>query len=93
MIEDRIRLTLQNTDSHGDRLIDRFLFLTIEQLNKSIISSVYTKLDTERESFNDYDTTNEWYNLRLDGHFYTVLDDKIFNEHIGYKLRNRNEKV
>ena len=81
MIEKRIRLTLINTDIHGQFIKnDQYLFLTVDQLNKAIIHSLNSKT-YYYYSGNDENTKKlKMYKLRLDGHFYTVLDDKIFNE-------------
>ena len=44
MIEKRIRLTLINTDIHGQFIKNnQYLFLTIDQLNKAIIHSLNSK--------------------------------------------------
>ena len=81
MIEKRIRLNTLNYRSNGKyELSKEFLFITIDQLNKAIISSKTFELEN---SYNDRKNKNsiiEGYNLRLDGHFYHVEHDNIFNE-------------
>ena len=80
MIEKRIRLTLINTDIHGQFIKnDQYLFLTVDQLNKAIIHSLNSKVYYNYSEI-DEKLKSKMYKLRLDGHFYTVLDDKIFNE-------------
>ena len=80
MIEKRIRLTLINTDIHGQFIKnDQYLFLTVDQLNKAVIHSLNSKTYYNYSEI-DEKLKSKMYKLRLDGHFYTVLDDKIFNE-------------
>ena len=81
MIEKRIRLTLINTDIHGQFINNnQYLFLTVDQLNKAIIHSLNSKIYSDKYNDNPVTSKSKMYKLRLDGHFYTVLDDKIFNE-------------
>ena len=76
MIEKRIRLNTLNYRSNGKyELSKEFLFITIDQLNKAIISSKTFDLENSYKN-----SIIEGYNLRLDGHFYHVEHDNIFNE-------------
>lgn len=76
MIEKRIRLNTLNYRSNGKyELSKEFLFITIDQLNKAIISSKTFELENSYKN-----SIIEGYNLRLDGHFYHVEHDNIFNE-------------
>ena len=81
MIEKRIRLNTLNYRSNSKyELTNEFLFITIDQLNKAIITSKTFELEN---SYNDRKNKNsiiEGYNLRLDGYFYHVEHDSIFNE-------------
>ncbi len=80
MIEKRIRLSLINTDIHGQFIKnDQYLFLTVDQLNKAIIHSLNSKVYYNYAGIHEK-LKSKMFKLRLDGHFYTVLDDKIFNE-------------